>query len=220
MDISTALSFVTQDRDWLKKIAIGALLAITGIGYIPLLGWAVEISRRVIHGASEVLPDWSDFGRYITAGLKYFVVAFVWTLPLILLSTCVGVAAGALGAAASQNSDNSTVPFILQICLGLISLPYGIALGLLTPAAAGVLAATDSLSEALNPANAFKLVRANLGGYVLYLVIVGVLGMVGGIVGTIACLIGIFVATAYITAVSGHLIGQAYAKAKANMPAA
>ena len=51
-------------------------------------------------------------------------------------------------------------------------------------------------------------------------VAVGVLGMVGGIVGTIACLIGVFVATAYLTAVAGHLVGQAYTKAKANMPAA
>jgi len=220
MDIGLALSFVTQDRDWIKKIGIAALLSLTVIGAIPVLGWGVEISRRVINGASEVLPDWSDFGKYIMGGLKYLAVGLVWTLPLIILSACLGGVVGAAVAAMSQDSDTSTIALILQVCLGLISLPYGIALGLMIPAAAGILAATDSLSGALNPANAFKLVRANLGGYILLIVVVSVLGMVGSVVGTVACLIGIFVATAYVNAVSGHLVGQAYAKARAGMPAA
>ena len=220
MDIGLALSFVTQDRDWVKKIGIAALLSITVIGAIPVLGWGVEISRRVIHGASEVLPDWSDFGGYITGGLKYFVVGLIWTLPLIILSVCVGAVVGAATVAMSQNSDNSGIAAVLQICLGLLSLPYGVALGLMIPAAAGILAATDSLGDALNPANAFKLVRANLGGYIVLIVIVSVLGMIGSVVGTLLCLVGVFVATAYVNAVSGHLVGQAYVKARAGMPAA
>ncbi len=220
MDIGLALSFVTQDRDWIKKIAIAALLSITVIGAIPVLGWGVEISRRVIHGASEVLPDWNDFGGYIKAGLKYFVVGLVWALPLVILSACLGGVVGAGAAAFSRDSDNSGIALVLQVCLGLVSIPYGVALGLLIPAAAGILAATDSLSEALNPANAFKLVRANLGGYILLIVVVGVLGMVGSVVGTLLCLVGIFVASAYVNAVSGHLVGQAYVKARASMPAA
>jgi Protein of unknown function (DUF4013) len=212
MDIGLAFSFVTQDRDWLKKIGIGSLLSLTLIGIIPVLGWGVEVSRRVIHGASEVLPDWSDLGKYIVGGLKFYAITLVWSLPLIVLATCVG---GAAGAMAAGDSDSTTLPLILQVCLSLITFPYSLALGVLTPAAAGILANSDSLGEALNPANALKLVRANLGGYLLLFVIVGILATVGGIIGTLLCVVGIFVAAAYITAVNGHLVGQAYLKAKA-----
>ena len=213
MDIGSALTFVTQDRDWLKKIGIGSLLSLTVIGFIPVLGWGVEVSRRVIQGASEVLPDWSDFGKYLTAGLKYYAIALVWSLPLIILATCIGGAAGALAAAG--DSDSNTLPLLLQVCVGLITFPYSLALGLLTPAAAGILAGTDSLREALNPANALKLVRANLGGYLLLFVVVGLLTTVGGFIGTLLCVVGVFVVAAYLTAVNGHLVGQAYIKAKA-----
>jgi hypothetical protein len=93
-------------------------------------------------------------------------------------------------------------------------------LGLLTPAAAGILAATESLSQALNPAHALKLVRANLGSYVVLLVLLAVVGPLAGFVGTLACVVGIFVASAYVTAVTGHLVGQAYLKARASAPSA
>ena len=212
MDIGLAFSFVTQDRDWLKKIGIGSLLFLTLIGFIPVLGWGVEVSRRVIHGASEVLPDWSDFGKYIRDGLKYYAVTLVWSLPLIVLATCIGGAAGA--AAAAGDSDSNTLPLILQACVGLITFPYGLALGVLTPAAGGILAGTNSLKEALNPANALKLVRANLGGYLLLFVVVAILGTVGGFIGTLLCVVGVFRVAAYLTAVSGHLVGQAYIKAQ------
>ena len=78
MDFGKAFSFVFEDEDWIKKIGIGALLSLTVIGLIPVLGWALEITKRVINKDAEVLPDWSDFGGYITRGFLTFVIVFVY----------------------------------------------------------------------------------------------------------------------------------------------
>jgi hypothetical protein len=217
MDIAAALSFVTQDKDWIKKILIGAVLVLTGIGMIPVLGWTLEITRRVIRGDAEPLPEWTDFGKFIVDGLKLIVAAFVWILPYAILSACLGGIGTALANSGSQ-SDASTASTVLSVCLGIIALPYFIVYGLLLPGMAGTLAEKGSLGSALNPANAFKLVRANIGGYVIAFLVGDIIISVATFVGALVCLIGLFPATAYAYAVLGHLYGQAHRKAREMVP--
>ncbi len=217
MDIGAALSFVTQDKDWIKKILIGAVLVLTGIGMIPVLGWTLEITRRVIRGDMEPLPEWAEFGKFIVDGLKLIVVAIVWSLPYVILSACLAGIGTALGNSASQ-SDVTTATTILSVCLGVIALPYFIVYGLLLPGMAGTLAEKDSLGAAINPVNAWKLVRANIGGYVIAFLVGDIFVSVATFVGTLVCVIGLFPATAYAYAVLGHMYGQAHRKARESMP--
>jgi hypothetical protein len=217
MDIGAALSFVTQDKDWIKKILIGAVLVLTGIGMIPVAGWALEIVRRVIRGDTEPLPEWAEFGKFIVDGLKLIVVTIVWSLPYIVLSACLGGIGAALGNSASQ-SDVATASTILSVCLGVIAIPYFIAFGLLLPGAAGILAEQDSLGAAINPARALKLVRANIGGYVIAFLVGDIIVSVATFVGTLVCVIGVLPATAYAYAVLGHMYGQAHRKARESVP--
>lgn len=217
MDIGAALSFVTQDKDWIKKILIGAVLVLTGIGTIPVLGWGLEITRRVIRGDTELLPEWTEFGKFIVDGLKLIAVAIVWSLPYVILSACLGGLGTALGNSGSQ-TDLSTATTVLSVCLGIIALPYFIVYGLLLPGMAGILAEKDSLGAALNPMSAWKLVRANIGGYVIAFLVGDIILSVATFVGTLVCVIGLFPATAYAYAVLGHIYGQAHRKAMESMP--
>src|SRR3989304_589343 len=99
MDIGAAFSFVTQDKDWIKKILIGAVLVLTGIGMVPVLGWALEITRRVIRGDTDLLPEWTEFGKFIVDGLKLILGALVWSLPFAVLAGClVGIPAALSGS--------------------------------------------------------------------------------------------------------------------------
>jgi hypothetical protein len=217
MDIGAALSFVTQDKDWIKKILIGAVLVLTGIGIIPVLGWGLEITRRVIRGDMELLPEWTEFGRFIVDGLKLIAVAIVWSLPYAVLSACLGGLGTALGNSGSQ-ADLSTATTVLSVCLGIIALPYFIVYGLLLPGMAGILAEKDSLGAAFNPVNAWKMVRANIGGYVIAFLVGDIILSVATFVGTLVCVIGLFPATAYAYAVLGHMYGQAHRKARESLP--
>ncbi len=211
MDYGKAFTFAFEDEDWIKKIAIGSVLILvgmfTGILLIPVIGWTVEITRRVINGDPNELPDWSEFGQYFSDGFKLMVIAFVWALPMLLI---IGCAAG--GAAMMVDQLGEETAGIIAAVGGCLGLPFAF-LFLLLPASQGILADTGSLGQAMNPINAFKVFRGNIGGYLIALVIYTVLGAVLPNIGVIACIVGMFVAFLYQYMVGGHLFGQAYREA-------
>ena len=63
MEFSRAFSYVFEDSDWFKKIALAALVSLIPIiGQIFLIGWALEITSRVIKKRSHA-PAGSRFWR-------------------------------------------------------------------------------------------------------------------------------------------------------------
>lgn len=211
MNYGQSFSYVWKDPDWIKKIAIAAIVVLVGIitfglALIPLGGWTVAITRRVIRGEEPALAEWTDFGSLIIDGLKIIVVAIVWSLPLMLVIGCFS----GVSAIAANQDQGATITSIASILNACVSLPYGIILGLLIPASIGEIADHGQLGQALNPANAFKLVRANPGGYIIAWLLAGIAGSILSTVGTLICIIGVFPAIAYAAAITGHLYGQAY----------
>ena len=217
MDYGTAFSYITQDSDWLKKLAIGALLAFTGIGLIVILGWSVEVTRRVIQGDPEVLPDWSNFGELAMNGVKLLVVGFVWMLPVILVNACLVGAGITAGNQMASQDDAATLLLILNGCGMLLTMVYAIVIGILLAPAAGVLADSGSLRDALSFSNAFNLVRANAGDYITSVLLGGAALMILSSIGSLICMIGVYPAITYGYAVIGHLYGQAYRNAQAKL---
>ncbi len=211
MDYGQSFTFVWKDADWVKKMAISSVVVLVGIitaglAMIPLIGWTVAITRHVIRGEEPALAEWSDFGALIIDGLKVIVVAIVWSIPLMLI---VGCFSGVAAIAANQD-QGGTFTSILSILNACVSLPYGIIVGLLLPASIGEIADHGQLAKALNPANAFKLVRTNPGGYIIAWLLAGIASGILSTVGVLICIIGVFPAIAYGAAITGHLYGQAY----------
>jgi hypothetical protein len=206
MDLGLSFTYVFQDEEWVKKILIGAVaFLIIFIGWIPLLGWLIEIARRVIRQDPQPLPDWSDLGGLFTLGLKALVIAIVaGILPGVLAIPY------AILSAMAQNSD--TIFTIYSICYSCFSLIYAIIIALGIPASYGILAATDQLGDALNPNKIIGLVRAAPAAYVLTLVGGFVANLIGSL-GTILCGVGVLATMAYSVAIMGHLYGQAYRQA-------
>ncbi len=211
MDYGASFGFVFKDPDWIKKLAIAAVIVLVGIitlglAFIPLVGWMVAITRRVIRGEEPALAEWADFGALLMDGLKVVAVGIVWAIPLILIVGCLS----GIGVVAANQDQSGTFSLILQILNACVTLPYSLVLALLLPASIGEIADHGQLGQALNPANAFKMVRANLGGYIIAVILAGIAGSILGTVGVIVCVIGVFPAYAYATAITGHLYGQAY----------
>ena len=96
MDIGKAFTFIFEDPDWLKKVAIGSGLLLLGIifsvvliGLIPLIiitGYTVLLVKNVMDGAERPLPEWEDWGDLFMRGLKLFLIVLIWAIPLIFVS--------------------------------------------------------------------------------------------------------------------------------------
>lgn len=212
MDFGIAFSYAFQDEEWLKKIAIGAVLALTGIGMIPLFGWMMEIIRRAKVGDYS-LPEWSDFGKLIMDGLKAMLIILIWMIPIGIISGCI---AGGSYLGADASSDTTEILGWGMVALGsCLAIPFYLALILLMPPMICILADTDQFGQALNPANAWKLFRSNIGGFIIVILIQGFGFPILVGIGSIACGIGAFPAAAYAYSIMGNLFGQAHANALA-----
>lgn len=213
MNFGRAFTFVFEDPDWLKKVGIAALVSlIPVVGSIAVLGWTLEITRRVIKGEGESLPEWSDFGAYIGKGFQALVVGLGYAAPLILIMLC-GLTISLLPAMLSGNGNGDTAGGLMALvmfCTYCLVAILGIAVGIVIPAAYGKLADTGELGAAFRFGEVIGLVRAAPGPFLMVLL--------GGIVangviaplGTVACGVGALFTMAYAMLVMAHLYGQAY----------
>ena len=207
MDFGLAFSFVFEDEDWVKKLAIASVLCLTVVGIIPVLGWGLEVIRRVIKEEPEPLPDWSEFGQYFVKGLLILLVIFIYNLPITILGACNAAAGTLLGSMGEDFAE--PLIWILTSCLSCLYILYGLGVSLILPAALGNYAASGEFGSVFKLGEIFKIVKDNLGNYGLVF-----LGMLLSYIivplGTVACGIGIAVTTAYAILFNSHLMGQAY----------
>ncbi len=215
MDFGLAFSFPFQDEKWIEKIVIAAVISIIPIvGWFALLGWSIEIGRRVINGDDEVLADWSDFGGLLTLGFKAWIAALVFSIPLIVVWIPVGIFSGLVGS--TDGDAAGAVISLVSFCMICLTFTYSIALLFAIPVSYGRLAATDGqLSESLNFRELWNIVRNAPGAYLIVLLGYLVASTIASL-GTILCLVGVFLTTAYSLAVEGHLLGQAYLEGTAD----
>lgn len=210
MNFSQAFSYPFQDPDWLKKLLIPALISLIPIvGWIFLLGWGLDITRRVIQRNPNVLPD-VDFGRQIVDGLKGFVIGLVYGIPAMIFSIPQGILSTIM--ANNGDSNSASLLMIVSICCGGLSFLYSLFLAIVLPAAYARFIANENLGAAFNFGEVIGLVRKNVGAYLM--VLVGtLLSSIIASLGVILCFIGVFLTLTYAMAINGHLYGQAYNEA-------
>jgi len=206
MDFGKAFSFVFEDEDWIKKIGVGGLMSLIPIvGWYVVLGWGVEITKRVINDEAEILPEWNDFGEYLARGFMVSLIAFVYLLPFLLVQSC------SLTPFLFKNANEVVyaITSFVTICFGCFFVFYLIAVFMLLPAAISKYVVSGNFGSAFKLREIFNIVKENLGNYGL--VLLG--GIVAGAVstlGVVACGIGVLFTSVYSVAINGHLWGQSY----------
>lgn len=214
MEFGKAFSFVFEDADWFKKIAIAALVGlIPVIGQFVLIGWALESAKRVIRQDPTPLAD-LDFGAQLGMGFQSFIIGLVYSIPAILLYLPAIIVPFLLGDGSSSDAAATAVTIVMVCCIGLMVV-YALLMVVVLPAAQGNFLASGRLGAAFNFSQVFGLLRASPGAY-LFVLLGGVIGGFIAPLGSIACGIGVLLTSAYAMLISAHLTGQAYRAAVAN----
>lgn len=216
MEYGKAFAFMTDDQEWIKKFLLAAVMVfIPVLGGFLLLGYSLEITRRVIKSESPALPEWSDFGDFLKKGFSAFIVVFVYTLPTALLSACAQAPQVAMLVSDSSDGTFQMIGAGVAVCFACLTLLVGLVTGLLTPIALGRVADTGQIGSAFRFDEMFKLLRTKPGIYLIVMVIVSLATLILAPIGILACFVGLFPVIAYINLVAAHLYGQAYRVCKA-----
>lgn len=229
MDVNKAIRFVMEDKQWISKLLIGALMSVLSFLILPafiLQGYLVKIIRHVMNGNWDSLPEWEDWGDLLKDGFFVTVAQVVYTLPFILLMIIGGAATG--GMASLTGSDDlaaaaATGGGLLLLCLVVL---FAVALLFLTPAILIQYAIKDDFGACFRFGEVFDIIRNHMSdilvAFVVTLVAAFVISLLIGILSLIPCLgwiaaflIGLAVGP-YISFVSGHLYGQIASKVLGN----
>jgi hypothetical protein len=226
MDIGKAFVFMFQDPEWLRKIAIGIVVALVGlvlspilIGLIPLImvaGYSLDVTYNVIQRREHPLPDWDDWGRFLIRGLKLVVVFLIWAIPLIIVALPIGIGAAFMSGDANNGGGALSVfGLMFQLCGGCLAILWGLVIALFTPALYARLAVTDQIGKCFDFAGLWAYTRDNIGNVIIAILLVWLAGLIASIIaplGVIAIFIGLLVtvplAILWQMLVQAHLYGQ------------
>ncbi|MEZ4643372.1 MAG: DUF4013 domain-containing protein [Chloroflexota bacterium] len=231
MDITKGFTFITEDERWLTKVGIGAAIMLVsmllfGIPMLLLVGYQLAVTRNVMNGEKQPLPEWDDFGKYFMDGLYITLARLVYTLPFWLL-VCIGTAITVLPAIGAESASDEVAGLlagtavIVWVILGCLGLLLGLALFFIAPAISIQYVRTGELGACFRFGEVIAIARENMGDIILVAValivvnfvvqaVVGALGATG--CGLIIAIPLAWVVYPWISLSAGHLYGQIAAK--------
>jgi len=228
MNLNKALTYMFEDKQWVNKVGIGALISLVPILNFAWIGYSLEIMRRVMRGDPLPMPGWDELGKKFMDGLMLFLAGLVYTLPVILLAG-VPLAILIVPTILAGNDNTQGLATALFTAGGLVSMGlicvfflYGLALSIVYPAIYIEYARKGTFASCFNFKDIFAQIKKNVGAFFtawgVYLGISIGASMASGIIGTplgwIPCLgqlvvVAVILAAAlYTQLVYAHLFGQ------------
>jgi Protein of unknown function (DUF4013) len=207
LDYFAPFAYFFQDKDWLKKFVLASLLTYTLIGAAPMLGWTIEIVRRVAKNAEPLIPDFVDWKSYWRLGGQFAFVNAVWLLPVLLAVILLYLPL--IFASRLQGETLLVVWGSSLACVLVFLFIYSILYGLFFPAMQVVLAETGSSRQAAHPVRLWKTVRQNPGAYLIVFLFVGLaLLNVTLVAAALTAFLLLPPLLVYASLVSAHFAGQ------------
>lgn len=210
-DLGRAFTFVFQDPRWLEKVVIGGLFWIATMllfGWFFILGYMARIVRNVVAGVDDQLPEWSDLGEMFTEGLRLFLVAFVWYLPIVLAMIPLIIWAIVFDELGSPRLSEMAAG-----CMVLTIVPLALLITFVLPAALVRASVYRSVGAGLAVGPVFAFVRDNFVNFLLAFIVYLAANFIGQM-GIIIFCIGVFFTSFWGMTVAAHAYGQTWAYGK------
>jgi hypothetical protein len=179
-------SYILKDPKWKIKLLIYMGITLTAfiIPVIPgliMMGYSYQIMRSVIKEDGEpALPEWTEWGKLLADGWRLFCVTIIYSLPLIIIQAIVTLLYFGYIFSIPLMAQNNNEGLIIAIMFGfmaIIFLALGIAIFLsiilviVLPPAMCHTVAKDSFKAGFRIREWWKIFRANLGGFMLVLLL-------------------------------------------------
>jgi Protein of unknown function (DUF4013) len=228
LDAEKSFSYPFEDKDWVSKLGLGALMRMVPILNFAWSGYLVDIIRNVMHNAAEPLPTWDDLGKKFNEGLILFAASLIYAAP-VLIAVCLPLTIIISSSVFSENSNTQDIGEtmlqaggILLSCVLCVLLLYGLVLSIIYPAILVLFAREGTFASCFKLREALDMIRKNVAPFLTAWALslaaslgVGlIVGFVNLVVSWIPCagwIVGMVLAMgagAYGTAVYAHLFGQ------------
>lgn len=210
-DFVRPLAFVFEDPRWVPKVLLGGLFVLASIfiiGVFFVLGYMARLTRNVVEGQQHPLPEWDDLGDFFVEGFKLFVIGIVYAIPIALLIAALVIPAAVL----SNVGDNETMRDFGGLgvsCVWCLVFPLGLALTFWLPAAMLMAITSGQFSAAFEFGHIARFIRANIGNYLLAIVVLFVARFAAGL-GVFLLCIGLIFTHFWAYAVTAFAFGQVY----------
>ena len=228
MNVEQSFTYPFEDKEWISKLGLGALISMVPILNFAWSGYLVGILRNMMNHVVEPLPAWDDLGKKFSDGLILFVAGLIYALPIVipLLLPLVVTALSGLSSGIRNMQDImrsiTEAGSVLLLCLSCLVILYGILLSILYPAILVMFAREGTFVSCFKLPEAFALVKNNAAAFftawglsVAASIGVGlIVGFVNLVVGWVPCIgwiVGLVLTLAssiYSMTVYAHLFGQ------------
>ena len=177
MDIGKSFSYVLEDKDWVKKVAIGGVVTIIPILNLVSTGYGLRVLKNVAEERQEPLPEWDDWGGDFVKGLILVVAGLIYALPAIFVS---GIGAIVTVVAGDTGGDLEGVAAVLMLGINCLAWIWGVLVGLWTPAAMVNYVSKGEFTAFFEFQRIWELISNNLGAYVTAIVVSIIAALVRG----------------------------------------
>lgn len=213
-DFAKPFSFVFDDPRWLNKILIGGLFYLLGfliIGFFFILGYLARMARNVIAGVTQPLPEWDDLGEYFGEGLRLVGVVIIWILPLIALALLFVVPSIALSGLDNEAAQN--IGGCAAGSMWCLIFPLSLAVTFFMPASLLFAVVEKRFGAAFEMGRIWTFIKANIGEYLLAIVIYFVARFLAGF-GIILLCIGVIFTGFWSMVITSYAFAEVYRRAK------
>lgn len=224
MDVGKSLTYYFDDPRWVNKILIGTGVLILSsllsvflvgiVGYLIIMGYALDTLRNVRNGERYPMPEWKDrWGEWLVQGFRLAVATLVWALPAIIIGFATIVPAALTGAG---DDFLTTIGGLGILCLSCVALLWSVVVFLALPGISIRIAEKETLGAGLAFGDIIAFTRKHLGDVIIvtliYLVASAVVSLIASTVGLLLCIVGLFVTVPAGTLITYLIQAHLYAQ--------
>ncbi|MGN6186810.1 MAG: DUF4013 domain-containing protein [Thermoanaerobaculia bacterium] len=210
-DFAKPFTFVFDDPRWLQKILIGGLFYLASVvivGWFFVLGYLAALARNVIRGDQHPLPEWENLATFFNEGLRLVGVALCWVLPIIILVLAFVFPMMIFGTM-DHHEDLNAFGSGLAGCMACLIVPLSLAVTFFLPASLTFAVVEQRFSAAFELRRIWPYIKANIGNYLLAVVVYLIARMIGGL-GVMLLCVGVFFTAFWAFCITVHGFAQVY----------